>query len=98
MIMFAVNFQDPQGSCALDVPAIIRILGYDPFPDPEDLINEMKQWRVRSGLSTTEAASLLGMEGATWAYWEQGARKPGNKVTVKAIQALLSEPRKGTAS
>jgi DNA-binding transcriptional regulator YiaG len=85
------------GSCAPDVPAIIKFLGYDPFPDPGGLINEMKQWRVRSGLSTTEAAGLLGMEGATWAYWEQGARKPGKR-TVKAILALISEPRKGTDS
>ena len=64
---------------AVDVPRIIELLGYEPWPEPNSLIAEMRVWRLRLGLSARAAARRLGVGEATWAVWERGAVSPGER-------------------
>jgi transcriptional regulator with XRE-family HTH domain len=54
------------------VPAIIRFLGYDPFPEPKNIPEHLLAKRRAMGWSIREAAQQLGMDEGTWGDWEYG--------------------------
>lgn len=54
------------------MPAIIRFLGYDPFPEPKNLPERLLAKRRAMGWSTREAALQVGVDEGTWRAWEQG--------------------------
>ena len=54
------------------VPAILRFLGYDPYPQPRTLPERMLAKRRAMGWSSKEAARQLGVEEGTWGAWERG--------------------------
>ncbi len=54
------------------MPAIIRFLGYDPFPEPKSLAEHLLAKRRAMGWSIKEAARRLGVDEGTWGDWECG--------------------------
>ena len=54
------------------MPAIIRFLGYDPFPEPKSLVERLLAKRRAMGWSIKEAARQLGVDEGTWGDWERG--------------------------
>ena len=54
------------------MPAILRFLGYDPFPMPTTLGARLLEARRKHGWSTGEAARQLGVDRTTWQDWEHG--------------------------
>lgn len=54
------------------IPAILRFLGYDPFPDPQNLPERLLAKRRVMGWSIKEAARQLRVDPGTWSDWERG--------------------------
>jgi len=54
------------------LPALIRFLGYDPFPEPASLPERLLAKRRGMGWSIREAAGQLGVDPGAWRDWEQG--------------------------
>ncbi len=54
------------------IPAIVRFLGYDPFPQPKTLSQHLLAKRQTMGWSIKEAATTLGVDSGTWSKWERG--------------------------
>ena len=71
------------------MPAIIRFLGYDPFPEPTDLPERLRAKRRATGWSIKEAARRLGVDEGTWGAWERGAVAPWNRYLAR-IEKLLA--------
>lgn len=57
-------------------PAIFGFLGYDPFPAPTTLAEQIAAKRRQLGLPIKRAAKLLGVDEGTFAGWESGKRRP----------------------
>jgi len=70
------------------LPAIIRWLGYDPFPPPKTLVESLLAKRRAMGWSMKEAAHQLGVDEGTWAAWEKGAASPRGRYA-RVLQAFL---------
>lgn len=58
------------------LPRIIAFLGYDPFPVPQSLGEEIVAARRKLGLSRKWLAKRLGMDEMTLARYETGAAVP----------------------
>jgi transcriptional regulator with XRE-family HTH domain len=58
------------------MPAIIRLLGYNPLPEANGLSELLVRRRTTLGLSQKKAALDLGVDPSTLARWEQGEREP----------------------
>ena len=56
----------------LAMPAIFKFLGYDPFPKPKTLSEQLLAKRRKTGWSIREAARLASVDPGTWANWERG--------------------------
>jgi transcriptional regulator with XRE-family HTH domain len=54
------------------IPAIIKFLDYDPFPDSKTLPERLLAKRREMGWSIKDAAASIGVDPGTWANWEQG--------------------------
>ena len=54
------------------LPALIRFLGYDPFPEPTNLPERLLAKRRGMGWSIGKAARQLGVDPGAWRDWEQG--------------------------
>ena len=54
------------------IPAIVRFLGYEPFPKPETLPQCLLAKRREKGWSIKEAAKVVGVDPGTWGNWERG--------------------------
>jgi len=52
--------------------AIIRSLGYDPFPEPKSIAERLLAKRRAMGWSIKEAARQLGVGEGTWEARERG--------------------------
>ena len=57
-------------------PAILKFLGYDPFPQPKSLPEQLLAKRRIMGWSIKEAAREFGVDEGTWSAWESGATVP----------------------
>jgi DNA-binding transcriptional regulator YiaG len=55
------------------LPAILKFLGYDPFPAPSRLPQRLMALRRSLGWSAAEAARQIGVYAETWRAWESGA-------------------------
>lgn len=53
-------------------PAIFRFLGYDPFPKPTTLPEQLLARRRSLGLSMKKAAKKIGVDEGTFSKWECG--------------------------
>lgn len=53
-------------------PAILRFIGYDPFPEPKTIGERMLAKRRAMGWTIREAANKLGVDEGTWGDWERG--------------------------
>lgn len=51
-------------------PRVIAWLGYDPFPIPKTEGEELRQARLRRGLTTRQAAKGAGVDQGTWLRFE----------------------------
>ena len=58
------------------VPALLRWLGHDPFPEPKTPQERMVAARRAAGWTIAEAARHLGIDAATWGNWERTGRVP----------------------
>ena len=56
------------------MPAIIRFLGYDPFPEPKNITEGLLAKRRVMGWSIREAARQLGVDEGTWGLGRGVAR------------------------
>lgn len=54
------------------MPAVVQFLGYDPFPGPKTLPEQLLAKRRAMGWSINEAALQLGVDEGTWGDWERG--------------------------
>ena len=54
------------------IPAIVRFLGYDPFPKPKTLAQHLLAKRREMGWSIKEAAEAIGVDPSSWGDWERG--------------------------
>ena len=70
-------------------PAIIRFLGYEPWPKPQTLAEALLAERRRRGLSIKAAARSAGVDDGTWRKWERGEWKV-TQVTRAALDQLLN--------
>jgi len=56
----------------VSIPAIVRFLGYDPFPEAKTLPQLLLAKRRAMGWSIKEAAREIGVDPCTWSKWERG--------------------------
>jgi len=54
------------------IPAVVKFLGYDPFPEPKTLPQHLCAKRRKMGWSIQEAAEFVGVDPGTWGNWERG--------------------------
>jgi hypothetical protein len=54
------------------MPAILQFLGYDPFPEPKTLPEQLLAKRREMGWSIVEASKFAYVDPGTWADWERG--------------------------
>jgi transcriptional regulator with XRE-family HTH domain len=72
--------------------AIIRFLGYDPFPEPKNIAERLLAKRRAMGWSITEAARRLGVDEGTWGSWESGTTVPkGRHLILLTTGCLFGE-------
>lgn len=57
-------------------PAIIRYLGYEPWPEAVTLGEKLLAQRRLHGLSIKRAAAVLGVDEETLSRWKRGEWKP----------------------
>jgi transcriptional regulator with XRE-family HTH domain len=69
-------------------PAIFDFLGYDPFPAPTTLPQQIASRRRELGISIKEAAKRLGVDEGTFGRWESGEWKP--RMSQKAVEQFLA--------
>ena len=61
------------------IPAIIRLLGFDPLPPSTSLAERLLSARREFGLSQRKMAARLGVDPATLQGWEVGQHQPTKK-------------------
>lgn len=54
------------------IAAVLRFLGYNPFPEPAGIPERLLAKRRATGWSIREAAAELGVDPTTWGEWEHG--------------------------
>ena len=67
------------------MPAIVRFLGYDPFPQPTTLPQHLFARRRAMGWSIKNAADAVGVDSGTWGKWE-----PGQTVLYRQHRVLIA--------
>ncbi len=70
------------------MPAIIRFLGYEPWPVPTTLEGRMRAYRYRNGLSISEAARRAGVDESSWGLWERAGVVPWKRYRER-VEAFL---------
>jgi len=70
------------------IPAIIKLLGYNPFSFPERLPEKLTFYRQIFGLSQKKLARKIGVDAKTLGLWERGKREI-SKNLVKAVERFL---------
>jgi transcriptional regulator with XRE-family HTH domain len=67
------------------IPAILALLGYNPFPEPKSISERLRAKRRAQGWSIREAARQLGVDPTTWGDWERG-----RTILFRAHRALVA--------
>lgn len=80
--------KDQRRPAAHHLPAVIRFLGTDPNPKPQNLGERMAAKRRAMGWSIQRAASAVGMDDSTWRNIENGRQVPKGRV-LRAIELAL---------
>jgi transcriptional regulator with XRE-family HTH domain len=68
------------------LPKIIAFLGYTPPPyckKTDNVVEQMKLYRLTHGLSQEKFAQLVGVDETTVAKWERGKHEPSKKLNKK---------------
>jgi len=73
------------------MPAIIRFLGYDPFPEPKNLPERLLATRRAMGWTIKEAARQVGADEGTWGAWERGETGPKRRHLLR-LEAVCNVP------
>jgi DNA-binding transcriptional regulator YiaG len=73
------------------LPRIIAFLGYDPFPEPQTLADQLAARRRTLGWSRKFAAAQLGIDEKTLAAWERGTAQPRG-IHVRLVENFLKAP------
>jgi transcriptional regulator with XRE-family HTH domain len=71
------------------MPAIVRFLGYEPWPEPTTLPDKLRAYRMREGLSTKEAATRAGVDPDSWSTWERTGSIPSTHGRER-VEAVLA--------
>lgn len=72
------------------MPAIIRFLGYEPWPEPVTLPERMQAYRRRRGLTAKAAAQRAGVDEGSWGTWERTGVVPWERYRLM-LERLLAE-------
>jgi DNA-binding transcriptional regulator YiaG len=72
------------------IPAILRFLGYSPFPSAERFPERLATVRKMLGLSQRTLAESLGVDPGTLQGWEAGQHKPVGR-NDRLIEAFLGK-------
>jgi DNA-binding XRE family transcriptional regulator len=70
------------------MPAIIRVLGYNPLREANSLADHLVRHRTTRGMSREEAAAEIGVDAGTLARWERGEREPVGEL-LEQVERLL---------
>ncbi len=70
------------------MPAILEYLGYDPFPQPMTLPENLLAKRRMMGWSIKQAAEAIEVDPCTWESWERGQMIVYSKHRVLVAQIL----------
>lgn len=71
------------------IPAVIEYLGHDPWPEPVDLAQRLRQARLRQGLTMAQAAARLSVNEGTVRWWEAG-RRPRRRDLKLRLQGFIN--------
>ncbi|MCM2327809.1 MAG: helix-turn-helix domain-containing protein [Lysobacter sp.] len=75
-------------------PALVRWLGYNPFPVPKTLQEHMRAARRAQGWTIVEAAKRLVVDPSTWGEWEKTGRVAWKRTRAsldRFLEAALGE-------
>jgi DNA-binding transcriptional regulator YiaG len=75
------------------VPGLIRFLGYNPFPTPEEFPARVRFVRRLLGQSQREFARLLGVDPKTILGWETGRYAPQRRWRERVEEMLRDAAR-----
>lgn len=70
-------------------PGILAFLGYDPYPTPKSLPEQLLAARRRLGLTRKGMAHRLGIKPDRLAGWEQGWSKPNTSQQQERVDSFL---------
>lgn len=70
------------------VPAIIRFLGYNPFPAATEIPERIARARQLAGMNQKQFAAALGVDPTTVRDWENGQHTPTRK-KLDAVARIL---------
>ncbi|WP_414643387.1 helix-turn-helix domain-containing protein [Brevundimonas sp.] len=84
--------RDEHAPTVCQYPAIIRYLGYEPWPEPATLGDRLLIERRRRGLSIAEAARGVPVDEGTWRRWERGDWKVTRRTVGKLATFLGCSP------
>jgi len=70
------------------MPAVIRFLGYVPFPCPEDPIGRLRHYKLVNGLSYERLGAVMGRDPEQLTDWMSGRTRPSRK-NVEMIQNFV---------
>jgi len=71
------------------IPAILKFLGYDPFPKPCTLSERMLAARRSHGWSIAQAAEHIGVDEGSWGQWERTGYIAWERYRIM-VEALLT--------
>jgi len=77
------------------LPAIVRFLGYTPWPAGRFFGERLLAFRRERGLSQAECAQLLGIDPGTLSAWERNLRVPTGpraRLVEEAVGSTTSSP------
>jgi transcriptional regulator with XRE-family HTH domain len=86
-----LNWEKGKTQPAVDsIPAIIAFLGYDPFPPPTSLSEQLAALRRKSGWTIKQVARQLGVDESTLGRWEKtGIPWDRHRVIVAAFLQMV---------
>jgi len=71
------------------MPQIVKFLGYDPIIiETSDLAGQLKNYRLKHGLSHKKLGKILGVDASTVGAWEKN--KPISQQNYKLIMKILN--------